>query len=391
MLISLLRFLFGYVRISIKGEFPERLLNQLSFRGISVWSMQRNGNLLTACIKTSDYLNILKYRGKNRVFTKVLSRHGLPFLARRYRLRVGFMLGVALYFFTLVFLSNFVWNIEIVGNEAIPTEHISSVLEELGVYEGVKIKSIDQRTLPSRLALEIDGISWASINIEGVKVTVNVSESIKTEKPSNEPCNLVAARDGIITKTEVKNGTLCTKVGQTVKKGDLLVSGFTEYKDGSVSMGVSSGEIIAKTERELMVFVPFEQRDTVTCGEAQVKRVLNVFGLKIPLYLGSVKSTCRVEKSTAYYKKNGMYLPIFVTTATFTPISEITVTLTETQALIKAEEELLLAEQNELGKAEIVSKSTQVDVTTDGITITAKYVCRENIAETQFLLIYATE
>ena len=115
-MIKLLRYLLGYVRFKVVGDFPERLFNQLAANRVSVWDMGRENGCLTACVSKSNYLKMRQYKGKNKVRTKVLSRHGAPFILKRYRLRFGFAAGIGIYFGLLFFLSGFVWNIEIVGN-----------------------------------------------------------------------------------------------------------------------------------------------------------------------------------------------------------------------------------------------------------------------------------
>lgn len=388
MLIKLLRYLLGYVNFTARGDFPERLLNQLGFKGVSVWNMRRDGDCITASVKASDYKKMLSLRGKNRVFTRVTERVGLPFVLKKYRLRVGFAIGIVLYFSLLFGLSNFVWNIEVVGAERLQEKEILTACKELGIAEGVPIASIDQQSTPSKLALKLDGIAWCSVNIEGVKVTVNISESTVTDRYDSTPCNLVAARDGIITKIEVTNGSTAVKLGQTVKKGDLLVSGFTEYKDGSSSFGVSKGKIIAKTERTLSVTAPFTVEKTVITGKSVEKNVLSFFGIHIPFYLGSFKGEHSAETEIKRFDKNGMYLPITITKAVFTPTESITVTLSVEEATQNAEKMLKELEETELKDAETVSKNVTVEVTDDSVTLKAEYICRENIAEQDLLLIY---
>ncbi|MBO5908742.1 MAG: sporulation protein YqfD, partial [Clostridia bacterium] len=122
----LLRYILGYVRFSVKGEFPERLFNQLSARNVKLWEMKRKNGVLTACISARNYLKMRKFKGKNRVCTRVLERHGLPFLIKRYHLRLGVPIGALLYIAILIFLSSFVWNIEVCGNETIETKKIIS-------------------------------------------------------------------------------------------------------------------------------------------------------------------------------------------------------------------------------------------------------------------------
>ena len=387
MIVELLKNVLGYVRFSIRGDFPERLLNQLALGGVSVWGIERQGNEISACILKKDYLKIRRYRMKNKVFTKVLSRHGLPFKAYRYRFRVGFAAGLLLYFAALVFLSSFVWNVRVVGVEKLTEAEVLSVCSKLGLYEGRLKKEIDAENLRTRLALELPEISWASVNMEGVRATVNISEISSLKNPPEEDCNLIAERDGVITKFEVTSGTIAVKLGQTVKQGDLLVSGITEYKDGTYKFGPSQGEVIAETVRETEVFVPFSQQKTVRTGKPLKKRVLSVFGVHVPLYLGSVEGEFETDLTAIKYENSEMYLPVKLTETVFykTAVEEFTVTSAEAEAIALAELENREAE--DFKNAEILSRDIEVVPGEDGITLKVFYKLRENIAKKDLLLI----
>lgn len=387
MIVGFIHYLLGYVRFSVSGEFPERLLNQLAANGVGIWGIRRRGNNISACIAVRDYLKIRQYRGKNRVRTRVTERYGMPFTLRRYRLRVGLAAGLTLYIAALFFMSSFVWNIRIVGNKNLSEQEILEVCETLGLYEGAAISKLDVEQLRTRLALELDDIAWASVNIEGVRATVNISEVSGTKKETEEPCNLVAERDGVVTALEVTSGTIAVKIGQTVREGDLLVSGITEYKDGTYSFGASTGGVFAETERELDCFVSFAQTETVRIGAPQTRRVLSVFGLNIPLYLGSVKGYYETETATARYDDGSMYLPVSMTETEFYKTETRQFTLSEGEAREWAAAQLEKAEKEQLLSAEILSKDMQFEVTQDGVRLTARYKCRENIAKKDLLLI----
>ncbi len=387
MLIRFIRFVLGYVNFAVSGQFPERFLNQLALGGVSVWGIKRQNDRILASVKARDYLKFHSFKAKNRVVTHVTERCGLPFILKRHRLRVGFAAGLVFYVAILCFLSTFIWNIEIVGNQTLTDAELIAACERLGLREGVRRSSLDQELLRTRLALEFDNIAWASVNIEGVKATVNVSESKPSQKDPEEPCNLVASHDGIITALEVTDGTIKAKLGQTVKKGDLLVSGITEYKDGTYRFGTSAGRILAETDRELSCFIPFLQTDTVRIGEPVTRRVVSFFGFNVPLYLGSIEKPYEAETETKRYEKNGMYLPIAFTETEFHKTQTVSYTISEVEAKQKAEERLSTLEATELKDAEILNKSTEFLVTSEGVTLISRYKCRQNIATKDLLLI----
>ncbi len=387
MLIEFLRFLGGSVQFKVKGEFPERFLNQLAQNKVSVWGLRRSSKEITAFVSVRDYLRFHTLKAKNRITTRIVRREGLPFLTKRYRLRIGFAAGLVFYVALLFFLSSFIWNIRVVGNKSVPTEEILSVCREMGLFEGARRSSVDPATFKIQLPLKCEKVAWASVNIEGVRATVNISESKGDKKDPEMPCDLVAEFDGVVTALKVTDGTIKVKVGQTVKKGDLLVSGITEYKDGAYRFGVSAGEVFGETQRELTCFVPFAQEKVVRVGEPIKRRVITFFGVKIPLYLGSVKKPYETETEQKVFEKDGMYLPVKLTETSFFRTQTEQYTLSEDEARQKCAEELLKKEQTDLKNAEILEKTVEFEVTTDGIRAFSKYKCRQNIAKKDLLLI----
>lgn len=388
MLIKALHFLLGYIRFTVSGDFPERLFNQLAAHGVTFWDMRRDADGISACMKAADYKKIRHIKGKTRVKIRATERRGLPFILRHYKLRVGFAAGLVIYVAVLCLMSGHIWNINIVGANRLQTDEIESVLSSLGLFEGAKISSVDPEMIRTRLALEFDDIAWSSVNIEGSRATVNISETIDTKKENHDPCDLTAACDGIITAIEVTNGTTLVKLGQTVKKGDTLVTGLTEYKDGSTDIGRSSGKIYARTEHRLTASAPLEYEVTVGTEKSETLCVLSFFGIDIPLYLGSPKGDFVASKTVKRFEDNGMYIPITLTETVFFKTEKRTVTVSEETAKQMALEKLAMAECEQFENAEIVSRNVSFSINGGEVTATADYICTENIAKVEFLLIY---
>lgn len=388
MIVSFFKYLIGYVRFRVKGDFPERFLNQLAAHRIPFWDIDRDGQWIILSVRLKDYKRLRKLRGKNRIRTKIMERKGLPFVLKKYRLRVGFFGGLVFFFAALFFLSGFIWNINVVGNTDITDQEVIDTLEKLGLFEGCRISSVDQKLLRTKLALELDNIAWASINIEGTTATVNISESIDTEKSDNSPCNLLASTDGVIKRLEVTEGTILTAVGQTVKSGDMLVSGITEYKDGSISFGPSSGKVYAETTRTLSFLATFVQTEKEYLGEPLKRRVLTFFGIDIPLYLGSVKGSFETETTVKRFGPEGKFVPFKITETTFRNVDVRAFEISEQIAKEIALSELTELEAENLKDKEILSKSVDIEVTEKGVRATATYHLIENIAEHDLLLIY---
>ena len=388
LLLKIFRYLYGYIRFIAIGEFPERLLNQFSINGISAWNIIRKKNCIEASVLVRDYKQMRKVRAKSGVRTEIQQKYGFPFIIRKYSKRVGFLLGMICFFLTISFMSSFVWNIEICGNTYIETDKILSALNDLGLKEGTKIDDIDSVDLRTKLALKVDNIAWAAINIEGSKVTVDISENkIVEKKNSSDPCNLVAKCDGVIQKSEVIIGNSVVKNNTAVRKGQLLVSGIVEYKDGSSSLHHATGKINAYTNHTLSATVDFKQQVTRETGAIFTRSVLKLFSLNVPLYLGSVKGDYTKEIFLWRYQNENMYLPITVTTATFKEKVTESIVYSEGKTTIIAKQKLLDIEKEQLGEITILSKNESIIVNQDSVEVSADYVCEENIAVEEILLI----
>lgn len=109
---------------------------------------------------------------------QIEERFGWPMWRRKYRKRVGLVVGILLFFGILAFLGNFVWTIEVVGNETVSSDEILDFLEEEGLKIGSYKSALNPRELERKTLLELKELSWIAVNITGSTVTVEVNERI---------------------------------------------------------------------------------------------------------------------------------------------------------------------------------------------------------------------
>ena len=215
--------------VHLTGYAPERFLNLCGKNNILLWNLQstEDGYLFHISIEGFKMLRpILK---KTHTKVRILEKKGLPIIFFRYRKRKLFVAGLLLCISMLFYVSGFVWNIEVRGNSYLSEETILMFLEEEEAYFGTKISKIDCLALEEKLRSEYPEVIWTSIKIYGTKMTVDIQESLLPkdtyEAASDEVCDIVASKDGIITYIITRQGTPLVNVGTEVKKGDSLVSG----------------------------------------------------------------------------------------------------------------------------------------------------------------------
>lgn len=367
------------------GEFPEKILNLTSANKIYLWDSKLTKKGIECCISVKDFRKMLFILKNSGVKVHILKKHGLPFKTEKNRKRLGLAVGMAVFFIFLKIMSGYVWIIDVTGNKTVDSKEIISALEDIGIKEGIRTKSINSKIQKEKLLLQIDSLAWASLNIEGCRLTVNVSE-IKDEKnEETAACNLTASADGIIKKIDVTSGNCVVKPGDTVKAGDILVSGILERQSGTEFVR-SQGSIIAVTERSINVKGNFTQQITSENGSNKTKTVLDLFTLKIPLYLGKETQKYNSVQKTVNLSLFGQTLPIRIHQKKFCYVDDYTVTYNREQLIEKLEKQIEDKIKEE-GIETYTEISRNINETEDQLEITVIISAEENIAVSEELLV----
>lgn len=346
-------------------------------------------------ITDKEYMRLARLVPEGAVETE--RRRGFPYLLYRYRRRIGIPVGVII-FAVLVRLSTmYVWDITVSGNERLSDEEIISTLGELGFGIGTRIPSVDFYSICHRLVLENDGISWASVNMIGTTARVEVIELRAKEDISDDgngtPTNLIAACDGTIVRIETASGKTEVKAGDSVKKGQLLVGGILDIgKEGERGyLPVRSrARIYAETEVRLEAVIPLETTEKSFVGRKNVSKSIKFFGktIKLKENSGILPAGCAIiedKRRLVLFEggrlTGGIALPVCIVTGYCEEYRTENVTLSEDEALARAEREMTEMFSTALSGAEILSVSSE-HYTADGeMHLVRTVVCVMNIAE----------
>jgi len=385
--IKFIRFFLGYIKVTLWGKFPERFLNVCAQKGIKVWNTRRQGERIEFCIFARDYKRLPQLRRRCPVHLRAKAKYGLPFITKRYRRRKGLVVGFAIYAAVLVMLPKIVWGVNISGNRRISDDELHTALRTVGIHTGVRVSDIDAANMRLRLALLLPDISWAAVNLDGAFVNVEIREAEPKQSADTAPCNLVADFDGRVTAVFVRQGTATVKVGDGVRKGDMLASGTEEYSSGITKFRHSDGEIIAEVERSLTVKIPLNQTKTTYTGRVQSRQVLTLFDYDIPLYIGDVNFDYKLKSTTSPIRIYDTTLPFTLTKGEFYEKVQTKYRLSEKEAYGKALKALEDLEKAELKGFEIVNKEVNPQPNKDELVLTANYLCKGNIAKKEYIYV----
>lgn len=224
----------GYLKVRIIGYSPERFLNLCKNKGIIIWNLEVKGNDYEMFIFVSGFRKLKPLLKKTQTKLIIIERYGIPFFLHKYRNRKIFFAGIIVCCAIIFLLSRFIWNIEIIGNERITDETMIEYLKRENIFHGMPIKDVAYEMISTKIRKDFDEIIWVSVSLDGTNLIINIKENTDTFRVSQveeEPSDIIADQDGIITEIIMRSGVPFASKGDEVKKGDILVSGTVEVKN----------------------------------------------------------------------------------------------------------------------------------------------------------------
>ncbi|MDK2835637.1 MAG: hypothetical protein PWP21_414 [Thermosediminibacterales bacterium] len=275
---KLWNYFFGYVIIKVKGPALEKFLNITVNQDIFLWDVFRidkDSIQAKVCIMNFKKLKPIARKTKCRVF--LVSKRGLPFTFHRIKKRKMLIAGACLFLVLLYVLSNVILSVEITGLESLDVKDIEKQLAEYGVKEGRFKFLINTSYIENQLLLKNDKISWAEIDIKGSRVLVKIVEKIVPPKIDEQtPCNIVAAKKGVIEEILPLKGDVRVKPGDTVREGQVLISGLIELEDKQTYFVHAQGQVTARIWHEETVKIPIVRYERLPTGRNAVGYKLKV-------------------------------------------------------------------------------------------------------------------
>jgi len=283
LIIRFLRWLRGYICFTAADGFPERFLNLCNQAGVAIWDVQWRGDTMRGKTDRRGFRLMQPCAQPAGIVLQAQKKVGLPFFLRKYRRRVGLLIGLALCVAILSVLSGTVWTIAVTGNRAVPTEEILYVIAAHGVKAGVWRRSLDPREISAMAQRELPGIAWLSLNLRGSSAVVEVREILPKDEPGpDDPRDIVAAKAGQLKIFELYAGSAHARPDQAVPAGALLAGGAVQNADNSVRLLRADAYAVARTSVACQAAAARREGvEQVSVGKTRY--TLCLLWLKIPL------------------------------------------------------------------------------------------------------------
>lgn len=392
LVLKLWNYFRGYVNIKVEGLALERFINMCIAKGIYLWDIRRiNYTTLEAKISIEGFKELRKIVRRAGCRVSINRKNGYPFWIHKLKKRKMLLAGAFFCFLILIFSSTFIFSVEVVGNEKLEKNQLLSSLQNLGLRPGANRYFLNLKDIETQLILDTEEIAWVGIEITGIKARVEVVEKILAPDKIHKdiPCNVVAAKNGVIEKIIARNGDAVINEGDVVVKGDILISGVVKREYMEDNMLVHSyGEVYARTYYETSESKSLIETKKEKTGEKLVKKKFNIGSLELSLNNTDIPYNNYIveKKSKKPFQWRNKGLPVEIITEEYYEVNQFESRIDENQAKSDIHKEAIdkLLEEIPLD-AEILN--TQIDFTIQNDVLYGKVIIEalENIAEQKIL------
>ena len=285
-------------------------MNLCSNHDILLWDIKNQGEYYTMCITVSGFRKLKGIVKKTGTKVAIQERCGLPFFIPRMKKRKIFLIGLLGSLVFWMWMSTFIWAVDISGNYSISEDIFMDFLRNHNVYVGMKRSKVDIEELEKKIRQDFEIVTWTSARIDGTRLVIQVrehevdtggekmgdaaeQEEIKTAK-SEFGSDLVAEEDGVIVNMVTRQGVPQVSVGMEVKKGDILVSGsvpvynedatvkFYQYYDADADVYIRR-QLRKKEE------LPLHYEKKEYTGEEKREMLLSIMDKDLVFRMGKIK------------------------------------------------------------------------------------------------------
>ena len=211
-----------YTEFEVKGT-PSYTLNLLIKSGVNTREVSVDKLYARFKVSNKESQKAQKVLEKAHREYKILSEDICANRARNRIKYASFVIGVMVSVVFIFSYSFLIFSVNIIGVKNVSEEEIFFVLEQYG--KGVFLKSeIELNNLEKEL-VNIPNVSHAKATIKGNALNIEIVEQLSNTEILEPQTmgNIISKENAIITKMVVVSGTPVVKVGDSVKKGQVLI------------------------------------------------------------------------------------------------------------------------------------------------------------------------
>ena len=308
------RSLSGSVILRLVSADIGGILNKLTKVNISISSLAYIDDLTVELdVIRGDYKRLCTLLEGSGTKIALVKRKGLYWKCKNLLRRPVLTVGIAVYLFFVMAVPSRVLFVQVEGNRSVSDRQILEAAESCGIVFGANRRQVRSERIKNSLLEKIPQLQWVGVNTRGCVAVISVRERQESSVDNKMvKGNIIASQDAIIQQITVLRGTQLCRIGQAVKAGQMLVSG---YKDYGISLRFTGAdaEIYGYTNRSLeaVTLTIGQQRKEITRREQKFSVIIGKKQINFYKDSGILHTSCvKMYKKTYLTLPGGYVLPL---------------------------------------------------------------------------------
>ena len=229
-----------YAVYNVSGQNLERFIEIAKKRGVFLFDVKKLSNKhLQITLNFKDNKKIFAIAEEMCYNIKRIRYKGKSYPLFALFKSVGMLIGALIFIVGAVAMDDFVLSFSFSGSGTQYKNQVIEYLSEQGVRQFSRFSQLDLAVLEDKILSSFDKFSFASCKKAGNRLLIELAlAGENTEILSGNVYQLCSDAEGVVEKIKVYRGTAVVSVGDSVKKGDLLVEGIATIKEQTLKINV---------------------------------------------------------------------------------------------------------------------------------------------------------
>ncbi len=259
----------SYIWVEVKTTNNERFFLKCQEIQVFLYDVIKEKEGLKIKILEKDYKKLQKIWFIKVKKIQDLGWKAIKEKAKKYRV---YLISLFIGLVFLYVISHIILSVEVIHSNQDIRFLVTNALNEKGIKKNTWKKDYQEIEKIKQEVLDMypEDLEWLEIETKGMKYIVRVEER-KIENEKNEPqaCNIVATKDGIIKEMIYQSGEAVYKRNDSVKKGDILISGTIKKDEETKKMVCATGSVYAEVWYQVSASIPLTYETSERTGKVR--------------------------------------------------------------------------------------------------------------------------
>lgn len=265
----------SFYKIKIEGKDVKRFIRMLYRSGIYFEEISLYRGSAYIKVDKDNYKKLKNIKTSYNI--EVIELFGISKFKHLIKTNFIFLIFTVLGIFLLYFLSNIIFDVEVIHNDKYIRDLLYSELDKYNIkkFNFVKKYEYVQKVKNEILNNYKNDIEWLEIERVGTLYNIRVDKRIINNiKQDGQNRHVVAKKNGIIMRIVAEKGEIVKKVYDYVRAGDIIISGDIYKNKEVIGQTSASGDVYAEVWYKVKVEMPISYKEEILTGRS--KKVINI-------------------------------------------------------------------------------------------------------------------